>query len=41
MTKEYCDMQEHDYCEKLLKLCKDIEDEHNKLKDICKEIMKE
>ena len=34
-------MQEHDYCEKLLKRCKDIEDEHNKLKDICKEIMKE
>ena len=41
MTKEYCDMQEHDYCEKLLKLCKDFEDKHNKLEDICREIMKE
>ena len=41
MTKEFCDMQEHDYCKKLLKLCKDFEDKHNKLEDICKKTMKE
>ena len=34
-------MQEHDYCKKLLKLCKEFEDEHNKLEDIRKEIMTE
>ena len=26
MTKEYHNMEEHDYCEKLLKLCKEFED---------------
>ena len=31
MTKEYHDMDEHDYCEQLLKLCKEFEDKHNKL----------
>ena len=41
MTKEYRDMQEHDYCEKILKLCKNFEDKHNKLEDICEEIMQE
>ena len=41
MIKEYHDMQEHDYCEKLPKLCKEFEDKHNKLEDVCKEIMKE
>ena len=33
-------MKEHGYCEKLLKLCKDLEDKHTKLENICKEIMK-
>lgn len=43
MAKEYCHMQEHDYYERLLQLCKDFEDEHNEyeLESICKEIMKE
>ena len=31
---------EHDHCEKLIKLCREFEDEHNKLEDICKETMK-
>ena len=36
-------MQEHDYYERLLQLCKDFEDEHNEyeLESICKEIIKE
>ena len=29
-TKEYYDIQEHDYCEKLLKLCKEFKGEHKK-----------
>ena len=41
MIKEYHDMQEHDYCEKLPKLCQEFEDKHNKLEGVCKEIMKE
>ena len=41
MSKEYHDMEEHDYCEKLLKLCEEFEDKHNKLEDVCKEKMKE
>ena len=41
ITKEHHDIQDHDYCEKLLKLTKDFEDEHNKLENIFKEIMKE
>ena len=41
MTKEYHDMEEHDYSEKLLKLCEDLEEKHNKHDDICKKIMKE
>ena len=41
MTKEYRDMEEHDYSEKLLKLCEDLEEKHNKHDDICKKIMKE
>ena len=40
-TMEHYDIQDHDYCEKLLKLSKDFEDEHNKLENIFKEIMKE
>ena len=41
MTKEYWDIQEYDYCKKLLKLCEDFEVKHNNLADICKEMMKE
>ena len=33
-------MEEHDYCQKLLKVCKEFEDKHNKLEDILKETMK-
>ena len=41
MAKDYPCTQEHGYCKILLLLCKNFEDEHNKLEDICKEIMKE
>ena len=40
-TKEYNCMEGYGNCEKILKLCKDFEDKHSKLEDICKEIMKE
>ena len=40
-TLEHYDIQNHDYCEKLLKLSKDFEEEQNKLENIFKEIMKE
>ena len=40
-TKEYYDIQEHDYCEKLLKLCKEFKGEHKKLENICREVMEE
>ena len=41
MAKDYPCTQEHGYCKILLLLCKNFQDEHNKLEDICKEIMKE
>ena len=40
-TKEYYDIQEQDYCEKLLKLCKEFKGEHKKLENICREVMEE
>ena len=41
LTKVYHCQQENDYCQGLLKLCEEFENQHNKLEDICKEIMKE
>ena len=33
MAKEYHNVKKHGYCEKLLKLCEEFEDKHNKVED--------
>ena len=33
MAEEYHNMKKHGYCEKLLKLCEEFEDKHNKVED--------